>query len=174
MSHRVWNYLSCHEPLLSNMCMYVHLFSLSLALSSSSRVQRLMLMILRGCIRCSLMSTDRLSSFKSTRISSSSVKTRPPPNLPLPPNRWRLFEVTWLKGGMSIQNYYGHSLHFLLNISHLLEVQERGREGKGEEERREREKEKGKGRGGEEERRERGGESIAACTSLPLASIITV
>ena len=59
---------------------------------------------------------------------------------------------------MSIQNYYGHSLHFLLNISHLLEVQERGREGKGEEERREREKEKGKGRGGEGERREREGE----------------
>ena len=73
-------------------CMYISSLS-SLALSSSSRVQRLMLMILRGCIRYSLMNTDRLSSFKSTRISSSSVKTRPPPNLPLPPNRWRLFEV---------------------------------------------------------------------------------
>ena len=56
---------------------------------------------------------------------------------------------------MSIRNYYRHSLHFLLNISHLLEVQERGREGKGEEERREREKEKGRERGGERRERER-------------------
>ena len=164
MSHRVWNYLSCCEPLLANTYMYVHLFSLSsLALSSSSRVQRLMLMILRGCIRYSLMNTDRLSFFKSTRISSSSVKTRLPPNPPLPPNRWRLFEVTWLKGGVSIRNYYGHSLHFLLKYKSLTwgtRVRERG---KG----RERE-----GRGGEGER---GGErELAACTSLPLVFIITV